>query len=239
MGPRDRAADIHGEEYCPKSDDDKNKGTDGMFECGGCFRVYTNKMILHERPVPSSPRRAPSTQALRAAFRFAMLQPSDMPPQRNALVLPDLLNLDLRNESRGGRCRTTSRAAEDKENVNPNSLRLQKQRRLAKARAAKKAAVPSAPEAATAPTAELSAPAASSAPAPKVEPRALHASHNALKRELSSIVSPPLAEIQGRHTRFMSRTSAGRTGSSLRDGYVCGDEMMMMSDSSPSGPVIR
>ena len=159
--------------------------------------------------------------------------------QRNALVLPDLLNLDLRNESRGGRCRTTSRAAEDKENVNPNSLRLQKQRRLAKARAAKKAAVPSAPEAATAPTAELSAPAASSAPAPKVEPRALHASHNALKRELSSIVSPPLAEIQGRHTRFMSRTSAGRTGSSLRDGYVCGDEMMMMSDSSPSGPVIR
>ena len=174
-----------------------------------------------------------------SGFSFAMLQPSDMPPQRNALVLPDLLNLDLRNESRGGRCRTTSRAAEDKENVNPNSLRLQKQRRLAKARAAKKAAVPSAPEAATAPTAELSAPAASSAPAPKVEPRALHASHNALKRELSSIVSPPLAEIQGRHTRFMSRTSAGRTGSSLRDGYVCGDEMMMMSDSSPSGPVIR
>ena len=132
-----------------------------------------------------------------------------------------------------------SRVAEDKENVNPNSLRLQKQRRLAKARAAKKAAVPSAPAAATAPTAELSAPAASSAPAPNVEPRVLHASHNALKRELSSIVSPPLAEIQGRHTRFMSRTNAGRTGSSLRDGYVCGDEMMMMSDSSPSGPVIR
>ena len=112
-----------------------------------------------------------------------MLQQSDMPPQRNALVLPDLLNLDLRNESRGGRCRATSRVAEDKENVNPNSLRLQKQRRLAKARAAKKAAVPSAPEAATAPTAELSAPAASSAPAPKVEPRALHVSHNALNEQ--------------------------------------------------------
>ena len=92
-----------------------------------------------------------------------MMQHMDMPPQRNALVLPDLLNLDLHNESQR-RCRTTSRVAEDKENVNPNSLRLQKQRRLAKARAAKKAAVPSAPEAAVAPTAELSAPAASSAP---------------------------------------------------------------------------
>ena len=191
------------------------------------------------RPVPSPRRRRALFKCAPSGFSFAMLQQSDMPPQRNALVLPDLLNLDLRNESRGGRCRATSRVAEDKENVNPNSLRLQKQRRLAKARAAKKAAVPSAPAAATAPTAELSAPAASSAPAPKVEPRVLHASHNALKRELSSIVSPPLAEIQGRHTRFMSRTNAGRTGSSLRDGYVCGDEMMMMSDSSPSGPVIR
>ena len=170
--------------------------------------------------------------------RLFLMQHIDMPPQRNALVLPDLLNLDLRNESQR-RCRTTSRVAEDKENVNPNSLRLQKQRRLAKARAAKQAAVPSAPEAATAPIADLSAPAASSARAPEVEPRASHANHNALKRELSSIVSPPLAEIQGRHTRFMSRTSVGRTGSSLRDGYVCGDEMMMMSDSSPPGPVIR
>ena len=211
------------------------------------FVLYNKNFMLASLSGPRCPAwpvlpplAARPLSGARAAFSFAMLQPSDMPPQRNALVLPDLLNLDLRNESRGGRCRTTSRAAEDKENVNPNSLRLQKQqRRLAKARAARKAAVPSAPEAATAPTAELSAPAASSAPAPKVEPRALHASHNALKRELSSIVSPPLAEIQGRHTRFMSRTSAGRTGSSLRDGYVCGDEMMMMSDSSPSGPVIR
>lgn len=177
-------------------------------------------------------------RSLRLLNSGFMMQHMDMPPQRNALVLPDLLNLDLHNESQR-RCRTTSRVAEDKENVNPNSLRLQKQRRLAKARAAKKAAVPSAPEAAVAPTAELSAPAASSAPAPEVEPRVSHVNHNALKRELSSIVSPPLAEIQGRHTRFMSRTSIGRTGSSLRDGYVCGDEMMMMSDSSPSGPVIR
>ena len=161
----------------------------------------------------------------------------DLPPQRNALVLPDLLNLDLHNEQRG-RCRTSSRVAEDKENVNPNSLRFQKQRRLAKARAAKKAAAASAPEPAVAPAAELSAPAASSTPAPELEPNTSHVNRNALKREINSIVSPPLAEIQGRHTRFMSRTSIGRTGSSLRDGYACDDEMMI-TDSSPSGPVIR
>ena len=208
--------------------------------------MYCHGVLLSEVPPPPllalfvvtalCQPAAPFKRALPSSG-FSMMQHIDLPPQRNALVLPDLLNLDLRNESQR-RCRTTSRVAEDKENVNPNSLRLQKQRRLAKARAAKKA-VPSAPEAAIAPTAELSAPAASSAPAPEVEPKVSHVNHNALKRELSSLVSPPLAEIQGRHTRFMSRTSVGRTGSSLRDGYVCGDEMMMMSDSSPPGPVIR
>ena len=203
--------------------------------CSTSVKIFVRGLVgggkLHAAPPHSS-----CLDVQQAAQRLFHMATMEMPPQRNALVLPDLLNLDLHNNAQSC-CRTSSRVAEDKENVNPNSLRMQKQRRLAKARAAKKAAAASAPEPTIAPAVELLAPAAPSAPTPVPEPKILAVSRNALKREINSIVSPPLSEIQGRHTRHMRRASVGRTGSSLRDGFICSDEMVL-SD-SPLGPVIR
>lgn len=157
----------------------------------------------------------------------------EQPPQRtNAYVLPDLLALDLQSESRGCR-RASSKAVEDKENINPNSLKLQKKQRLAKARAAKAAAA-SAAESAIAPAAVVApaAPAAasSSAPSPELEPTGRGPSHiDRLGLRKDRLVSPPLAEMQGRHASFTRRARAERGGSSLRDGFVCGEQMEIES----------
>jgi len=153
----------------------------------------------------------------------------EQPPQRNALVLPDLLALDLQSEQRG-RCRVSSRAVEDKENLNPNSLRLQqKQRRLAKARAAKKTAANAVVAESTITAATV--PAAPSAPSPEIESKSRPAVHMRLRKK--DLVSPPLADMQGRHASYMRRAQQERTGSSLRDETASGGLMEIES------PVIR
>lgn len=161
---------------------------------------------------------------------YQSLQRDFLLPQRNALVLPDLLSVDLAAQ-RGG-CSRASRAEEDKENVNPNSYRLQqKQRKLAKQRAAKKAAAAAAAPSATvvAAPAAASTSAAPAAPptAMQIEPPTHLPTHVKVKNDL---VSPPLGEIQGRHTSFMERAKSVRSASSLR--------AELTLDSSPV-PVVR
>ena len=144
---------------------------------------------------------------------IASLRRDYLLPQRNALVLPDLLSVDLAAQ-RGG-CGRAGRAEEDKENVCPNAYRLQqKQRKLAKQRAAKKAAAaPSAAVAAAPAAASTSAAPAAPPTAMQIEPPTHLPTRVTVKNDL---VSPPLAEITGRHTSFMERAKSVRSASSLR-----------------------